>query len=155
MAESQIRSSDFKFDYINRESDWKGVFDTIDANFSKVANYLSTLGSRVHIETFTAEADQTNFTLSSIYNTRKNSLAVYINGARQWLGEGFLESSESSFTLRKPSQLGDQIVAVYNQYYLLTDNYPLDSLILRSPNGSQYRITIDNDGNLRTSDMII
>lgn len=126
MPEPRIIESDFKFDKIDRQADWKAVFDLLDNNFSKVATYLATLGSRVKIESFSAQANQTVFELQDPYNTTKNCLAVYRNGSRQWLSEGFTETSETSFTLTEPCEEGDEIVAVYNRYYLLGDSSSID-----------------------------
>lgn len=145
-----ISSSNFPLAQLDRNSDWKTIFDTLDNNFSKISEYLATLGNRVKIESFSAQANQTVFTLSDSYNTTKNCLAVYRNGSRQWLGQGFTETSETSFTLTEPCEEGDEIVAVYNRYYIVNDVFPLDQLILKSPNGTQYKLSVDNNGQLST-----
>lgn len=145
-----ISSSNFPLAQLDRNSDWKTIFDTLDNNFSKISEYLATLGNRVKIESFSAQADQTVFTLSDSYNTTKNCLAVYRNGSRQWLGQGFTETSETSFTLTEPCEEGDEVIAVYNQYYIVNDVFPLDQLILKSPNGTQYKLSVDDSGQLST-----
>ena len=145
-----ISSSNFPLAQLDRNSDWKTIFDTLDNNFSKISEYLATLGNRVKIESFSAQADQTVFTLSDSYNTTKNCLAVYRNGSRQWLGQGFTEPSETSFILTVPCEEGDEVIAVYNQYYIVNDVFPLDQLILKSPNGTQYKLSVDDSGQLST-----
>lgn len=154
MPEPRISELDFHFDKIDRTADWKSVFDLLDNNFEKTAYYLANLGSRVQVESFSAQSGQTLFELSNPYNTTKNCLAVYRNGSRQWLGAGFTETSETSFTLTDPCDEGDEIVAVYNKYYLINDTFPLDYIILRSPNGKQFRLSVANDGTLVTTEII-
>lgn len=148
-----ISSSNFPLAQLDRNSDWKTIFDTLDNNFSKISEYLATLGNRVKVESFSAQADQTVFTLSDSYNTTKNCLAVYRNGSRQWLGKGFTETSETSFTLTEPCEEGDEIVAVYNQYYIINDVFPLDYVVLSAPNGKQFQLSVDNSGKLITTEI--
>lgn len=143
--------NEFQFDKINKSSDWKGIFDQLDSNFSKVAEYLATLGNRVMIEEFSAKYNQSEFNLSNEYNTKRNCLAVYKNGVRQWLGESFTETSNSSFTMTTPCDEGDKIVAVYNKYYVVSDTAPMDCLLLTSPDGSVFKITVNNDGSLKST----
>lgn len=109
------------FTGIDRTKTWGAIFDTIDENFKKADEMISTIGTRIRIEKYTATANQTLFTLTSEYNTARNCLAVYVNGSRQWLDSGFTETSTTSFTLVTPCQEGDRVVAVYNQYYTLSD----------------------------------
>ena len=153
MPDPRITETDFQFDKIDRQVDWKAVFDLLDNNFSQVASYLATLGNRVKIESFSAQANQTVFELQDPYNTTKNCLAVYRNGSRQWLSKGFTETSETSFTLTEPCEEGDEIVAVYNRYYIINDVFPLDYVVLRAPNGKQFQLSVDNNGNLITTEI--
>jgi hypothetical protein len=111
-------ADDFKFSKLNRNSTWKDIFDTIDDNFSKVAEYLATAGNKVRINRFTAKEGQTDFTLTYDYNTAQNSLIVYVNGSRQFLTTGFTETSTNTFKLVTACSAGDQVVAVYNKYYI-------------------------------------
>lgn len=148
-----ISSSNFPLAQLDRNSDWKTIFDTLDNNFSKISEYLATLGNRVKIESFSAQANQTVFTLSDSYNTTKNCLAVYRNGSRQWLSKGFTETSETSFTLTEPCEEGDEIVAVYNCYYVVNDVFPLDYVVLKAPNGKQFQLSVDNNGKLITTEI--
>lgn len=143
--------NEFQFEKIDKSLDWKGIFDQLDSNFSKVAEYLATLGNRVMIETFTAKYNQSEFTLSGEYNAKHNCLAVYKNGVRQWLGESFTETSTSSFTMSVPCNEGDKIVAVYNKYYVISDTAPLDCILLQSPDKSVFKITVNNDGSLKST----
>lgn len=143
--------SDFQFDKLDKNLDWKGIFDQIDNNFIKVAEYLTSIGNRVSIESFEATADQTEFTLSGQYNTARNCLAIYKNGVRQWINDNFIETSSSSFSMVDPCREGDKIVAVYNKYYVLNDTAPMDSIVLQSSNGNKYRVTVDNTGRLITT----
>ena len=143
--------SEFPFEKIDKNKDWQGIFAQLDANFEKVTEYLSTIGNRVSIESFEANANQADFSLAGQYNTTRNCLAIYKNGVRQWLGENFIETSSSSFSMIDPCREGDKIVAVYNKYYVLNDTAPMDSIVLQSPNGNKYRVTIDNTGKLVTN----
>lgn len=141
----------YQFDKLDRSRDWKEIFDQIDSNFSKVADYFATLGNRVMIESFSAKANQSEFELSEEYNTLRNCLAVYKNGVRQWLNDSYYESSSKSFTMSVPCKEGDRIVAVYNKYYVVQDTAPLDAMILVSPNGSKFKVTVDDEGNLQST----
>lgn len=145
--------SQYNFDKIDRNRDWKKVFDQIDANFDKVVQYLESIGDRVKIESFTATKDQKVFQLSGEYNTKHNCLTVYKNGVRQWLNESFKETSSSSFTLVDSCEKGDKIVAVYNEFYLLGDSSPRGSVILESPDGSKFKVSVNDDGELMTTPM--
>lgn len=117
-------------EHIDRQGRWKTVFDRIDANFDAIIEYLRTIGARIRIETFTAIKNQTEFHLTNKYSTMRNSLAVYLNGARQFLGTGFNETSPTTFELVQPCQRGDEVKAVYLQYYILDDIRDLDQLLL-------------------------
>lgn len=110
-----------EFSKINRNSNWKEVFETIDNNFELLKSYLKNIGNRVKVEMFSATEGQKSFTLDSKYNTKRNCLAVYRGGVRQWLGEGFKETSDNRFEVFEPCFEGEQIVAVYNNYYILSD----------------------------------
>lgn len=117
-----LSPDDFQFNHINRNSNWGAIFDLLDANFDKVAEYFATLGNRVKVEKFTANAGQTVFQLKDDYNTRRNCVSVYLNGARQWLDTGFTETSESSITMTTPCEAGDEVVIVYNKHFILPDS---------------------------------
>lgn len=117
-----LSPDDFQFDHINRNSNWRDIFNLLDANFDKVAEYFATLGNRVKVEKFTANAGQTVFQLEGSYNTRRNCISVYLNGARQWLDTGFTETSESSITMTTPCEAGDEVVIVYNKHFILPDS---------------------------------
>lgn len=138
-------------DKIDRSQDWQGVFDQIDANFQKVIEYISSIGNRVKVERFVAAAGQTKFTLSDSYNGNRNCLAVYRNGLRLVITEDFTETDSRSFELVKPSEAKDEIVAVYNRYYLIGDNTPTTGVLLQSPGGYFFRIEVDDYGNLTTT----
>lgn len=114
-------SKDFSLPKLNRESTWKDIFDTIDSNFDKMLDYINSLGGRVLIDRYTTEQGDQEFTLTRSYNTKRNCLAVYRNGVRQWLGTGFLETGLQSFKLTEPCDKNDYIVAVYTQHYSLAD----------------------------------
>lgn len=118
---SPLSPDDFNFDKLNRQGTWKDIFDLLDNNFSKVAEYLATLGNRVRIDQFVATAGQTVFELTDKYNTLRNCVSVYVNGARQWKDSGFTESSETSITLTTPCDAGDEVTVVYNKYYIVSD----------------------------------
>lgn len=141
----------FEFEKLDKNLDWKGIFEQLDNNFEKVAEYLASIGNRVQIESFVASANQVNFDLSTQYNTKRNCLAVYKNGVRQWLGDSFVEINSHSFQMTVPCEEGDEIVAVYNNYYLLGDINPMDYVLLKSPDESIYKLTVDNNGNLSTT----
>lgn len=143
--------ADFKFDKLDENLDWKGIFQQLDDNFDKVAEYLSSIGNRVSIQHFLASEGQTTFELSTQYNTKRNCLAVYKNGVRQWLGDSFIEVNSSTFQMTVPCEESDEIVAVYNNYYLIGDTNPMDYVLLKAPNDSIYKVTVDNDGNLSTT----
>lgn len=139
---------------LDRSLDWEGIFSQIDTNFEAISTYLTTIGSRVKIESFSAQANQVDFELSNKYNTKRNCLAVYRNGVRQWLTTGFIEKSSTTFQLTSPCAEGDKIVAVYNQYYNLGDNTPIDGLVLRSPSGKLFRLVVDDLGSISTTAVI-
>lgn len=114
-------SSEINLKKIDRKGNWKDVFETIDNNFESIKQYIENIGSRVKVEIFTAQEGQKEFILKESYNTKRNCLAVYRGGSRQWLGEGFKETSNNKFELYESCIEGEQIVAVYNNYYLLSD----------------------------------
>ena len=120
----------YSFDLIPRDLQWKQVFDTVDGNFEKIGTYITDLGSKIIIDTFTAIEGQEDFNLSSEFLTRRNSLAVYLNGVRQFPETGFVETSNSSFKLTTPCQRGDKVIAVYHNTYILDDIRDIDQVLL-------------------------
>lgn len=77
------------------------------------------------IETFTANAGQTLFTLGNAYVQGSNDLSVYVNGLRLIEGVDYNETSNTSFTLTAPSlSLGDYVyTAIQAPTDLLNTNY--------------------------------
>jgi hypothetical protein len=68
------------------------------------------------VESFTATAAQTLFTLSSYtYTIGGNNLQVYVNGVKQLVGAAYSETSTSSFTFTEGLVVGDVVEAVINQ----------------------------------------
>lgn len=152
MSTEELMDSKIDFSRIDNSGRWKDIFDTIDNNFYLVKLYLENIGNRVKMETFIAREDQTEFTLSDQYNTKRNCLSVYRGGARQWIGEGFKESSNNKFELYEPCIEGEKIVAIYNKNYLLLD-YSLENnsnyidLLLKvdsDSSRSEYKITLNH-----------
>lgn len=117
----------YRLDHLGRaQSRWGDIFDTIDSNFDKIDGFLSDISTRVHVTHLVADEDQTDFTLDDVYLTDSNSLAVYKNGVRQFLGEDFRETGPQTFTMMEPCETGDKVVAVYNEFYLPDDTSSLE-----------------------------
>ena len=65
------------------------------------------------VQTFTATAGQTLFTLSGFaYQTGTNSLEVFVNGVRQFITTDYTETSNTSFTLTTGVEAGDLVAAI-------------------------------------------
>lgn len=122
----------YQLEHINRkQSRWGEVFDTIDSNFDKIDRFLADICTRVHVCHVVADADQVDFTVDDPYMTDTNSLAVYRNGVRQFLGIDFDETDIRTFRMRVPCDVGDRIVAVYNEFYLPEDDSSAASTMLQ------------------------
>lgn len=109
---------------INRNLSFEYIWDEIDKNFARVAEFLETFGRNTRIEHFTAQQGQEVFVLAGQYNLRRNCLSVYVNNIRQWLDTGFIETTKDTFKLVTPASAGDKVVAVYTRYYTLMDDLP-------------------------------
>ena len=64
-------------------------------------------------DTFTATANQKEFSLSSSYTLGRGRLRVIVGGVEQFAPKNFAETSAGSFTLAVGASQGTDIVAIY------------------------------------------
>ena len=101
---------------------WEKIFQKYEANFDLIVEEIINSGSRTKMETLTVEEGQTEFYLTKgKFRTKTNSLIVFLNGVRQFVGEGFNETSDTSFAMAEPCREGDIVKAIYTEYYNLDD----------------------------------
>lgn len=122
--------SEYDFELIPRSKQWHNVFDTIDDNFKKLTFTFQNMGAKICVDTYYATQNQTLFILSGLYTTRRNSLAVYVNGVRQFITSGFREEAPNKFILTTPCEKDDKVIAVYLQYYIKDDIRDIDQVLL-------------------------
>lgn len=114
------------------QSRWREVFDTIDANFDKVDDYLCDIATRIHVTHIVADAEQTDFKLDHPYMTDANSLSVYLNGVLQYQGLDYNETDIDAFRFHSPCSAGDRVDCVYNEFYLPEDTTSLEVQIFNA-----------------------
>lgn len=68
--------------------------------------------SIIMLQAYTAEAGQQGFILNNSYSVGMNTLDIYVNNVRQWVGTGFTETSPSSFEVSNPLEAGDKVIAI-------------------------------------------
>ena len=75
----------------------------------------SDIGTNNHtqLETYTATANQTVFTLTNSYIPTTNTLSVYVNGVRQ---SAYTETNATTVTFTNGLTAGDEVVFITNQY---------------------------------------
>ena len=88
-------------------------------NWGQVQAKIAAAGSGLissDLETQTATASQTVFTLSGIsYTPGVNNLSVYINGLKQFIGTSYTETSGTVVTFTEGLQVGDVVQFVTNE----------------------------------------
>jgi hypothetical protein len=70
------------------------------------------------IETFTAQAGQTSFTVTGGYDVGR--ITVYRNGLRLIAGTGFTATNGTSITIASPAAAGD-VIEIEKSIFILSD----------------------------------
>ena len=89
-------------------SDFRTLFSQINDNFTKVKDYLSTLGDKILMESFT-DSDSDIVTFSNSYTPGKHNLLVFYNGVPQWAPDNYTELSRNSIRLNFTRSRTDEI----------------------------------------------
>ena len=112
MAEENLNST-FAYARVDRTNSWSTLFQSINANFEGVDKFLSSIANIVnYIERFSAKDNQRQFKVNYNYAVGQNSLAVYKNGIRLWVGLDYTEIDQNIFQLVTPANEDDVVVAV-------------------------------------------
>ena len=106
-------NSTFAYAKVERTNSWNSLFQSINANFEGVDKFLSSIANIItYIERFTARDGQQLFKVNYNYIVGQNSLAVYKNGIRLWIGLDYTEVDQNIFRLNNPAEEDDIVVAV-------------------------------------------
>ena len=100
---------------------------------------VSDIGTNNHtqLETYTATADQTVFTLTNSYIPTTNTLSVYVNGVRQ---SAYTETNATTVTFTNGLTAGDEVVFITNQYQT-TQGFTAADNVTYTPVGSSSATT--------------
>ena len=97
-------------------SDFRTLFSQINDNFTKVKDYLSTLGDKILMESFT-DSDSDIVTFSNSYTPGKHNLLVFYNGIPQWAPDNYTELSRNSIRLNFTRSRTDENCTVPRKRY--------------------------------------
>lgn len=102
----------------------------------------SDIGTNNHtqLETYTATANQTLFTLTNTYIPTTNTLSVYVNGVRQ---SAYTETNATTVTFTNGLSAGDEVTFITNQYQV-SQGFTAAENVTYTPVGSSTATTVKN-----------
>ena len=131
---------------IKSSDDFSNIWSKINKNFNSILKFITDKSTKVGSQFFlVTKRNTTSFTLSAGHYL-PNNIDVFLNGKRLIKDREYTETSDNSISLKIAPSINDIVYLVYRDKdtdSLLAVN---DSVLLRSPSGTKYKLSIGDDG---------